>query len=117
MNKEAFKALFNQALLKAATKAESQWQLSLPRSFMFDLNAFGYSGPLLTFEQTVDRIFISEDKFYRVIDVAITGVHPEYAVVFIRVSGHSPSSFSDTQNPKELGPFNVMVSGKLEKLK
>lgn len=117
MNKETFKALFQKALLKAATQAELQWQLTLPRSFMFDLNAFGYSGPLLTFDQTVDRIFISENKFYRVVDIAITGVHLEYAVVFVRVSGHSPSSFPDTQDPKELGPFNVMVSGKLEKLK
>lgn len=115
MTRGKFKSLFHQALISAAEKAELQAKVILPRTFMIDLQAFGYSGPLLTCDKTIDRIYISKNEFYRIIDVAIIGVHPKYAVAFVRVSGHAPSSFSKTLNPKELGPFNIMISEKIEK--
>lgn len=115
MNKEKFKSLFCRALVIAAEKAESRAKIIVPRTFMIDLQAFGYSGGLLTCAQIINRIYIGEDKFYRIIDVAITGIHPKYAVAFARVSGHSPSVFSDTLSPNELAPFNIMTSTKIDK--
>lgn len=115
MTKEEFKSLFQKALIAAAVQAESHSDITLPREFRIDLQAFGYSGPLLTCDQAIDRIFIDKDKFYRIIDVAVTGIQQKYSVAFVRVSGHSPDLFSKTKNPKELGPFNIMVSEKIEK--
>lgn len=115
MTKEIFKSLFQKALSTAAAKTESAANVTLPRDYMINLQAFGYSGPLLTCDQSIERLYINEDEFYRIIDVAIIGIHPEYSVAFVRVSGHAPGLFSATLNPKELGPFNILVSEKLDK--
>lgn len=115
MTKEQFKSIFYKALGVAAGAAVPQANGKVPHAFMIDLQAFGYSGGLLTCEQAIDRIFISEDKFYRIIDVAITGVHPEYAVAFVRVSGHPPNAYADTLSPETMGPFNILTSMKIEK--
>lgn len=116
MTKEMFKDLFRKALLIAAEKGEAQAKINLPRAFMIDLQAFDYSGPLMTVDQAVDRIYLTEDKFFKIIDIAVTGVHPQYAIAFVRVSGHAPGLFSDTFNPNELGPFNIMTSKQIDKL-
>ena len=52
--------------------------------------------------QAVDHIYLGNDRFYKIIDVAIRRVLPRKSVAFVRVSGHPPGPFSQTWDPSDL---------------
>lgn len=116
VTKEHLTELFHRALVAAADKAESKAKITLPRTFMINLQAFGNTADLLTCDQAIDQIYLGCDNFYKVIDVAIIAYRAAYSVAFVRVSGHPPGAFTETIAPEEFGPFNVLVSEKLDKL-
>jgi hypothetical protein len=81
---------------------------------MIELHAPTSGGELLSVDQAVDKIYLGDDKFYRIIDVAIQKVSRDKTIAFVRVSGHSPGAFSQTWDPTDLGPFKQILSQTIE---
>ena len=115
MNKQEFSQLFANAVEIAIQNAEKRLGFKLPRSYQIQLYGAGSSGLLLEPACALDRLYLSEDKFYRIIDVALVKVSKQSVTVFVRVSRHKPASFAQTWNkPLGSGPFKQMSSMKIE---
>lgn len=112
MTKSEFRKLFLQALNIAADNAEEMLATSIVRSFLIELHAPGGGGSerLLTVEEAFDYLYLDEDHFYRIIDVAVKKLMAANSVVFVRVSGHPPDKFEKTWFPAGRGPFKQIYS-------
>lgn len=113
MTRVDFQELFQRALNEAAEDAEKKLLKAIPRSFLIRLHSFGLDGRLLSVDDAADKIYISADSFYRIIDVAIEEVLPAESVAFVRVSGHAPDALSTTWDPSGSGPFKQFVFDKI----
>lgn len=113
MTKGTFLELFQRALNDAAGSAETKLLKAIPRSFLIRLHSFGLDDRLLSIEGAADKIYISSDRFYRILDVAIEEVLPKESVAFVRVSGHVPDALSVTWDPTGSGPFKQIVFDKI----
>jgi hypothetical protein len=114
MTKNEFRELLLRALNSAAENAEAKLAKRVPRSFAIELHAPGSSGRAVSLDEAVDQIYLGSDRFYRIIDVAITKLLPGETVAFVRVSGHAPAEFSKTWDPASLGPFKQTIADKIE---
>src|SRR5438046_5456 len=114
MTKRDFRKLFLRALRAAAELADVKLAKRIPRSFLIELHAPTSPGHIMNVDAAMDRIYLGNDRFYRVIDVAIRGISPNQAIAFVRVSGHPPGQFSQTWDPKNLGPFKQILSETIE---
>jgi hypothetical protein len=111
MNKAQFSALFESALNQAADNARAQTNRPNPRHFIVKLYGAGHGGDLMTPDQAIEALYISDDKFYRIIDVSATDFGIETATFFVRASDHEPSSFDKTWNkPPGSGPFKQLIA-------
>lgn len=116
MQIEEFNDLFLDVLETASANAERILEHSVPRYHKILLFGAGYSGQLMNVSEAVKALYISSDKFYFVIDVAVQKVTNESCVVFVRVSGHEPTEFENTLNrPKGNGPFK-QIEAQIEDL-
>jgi hypothetical protein len=113
MTKEDFRERFQRALNDAAGGAETKLTKAIPRSFLIRLHSFGFDDRLISVDDAVDKIYISGDRFYRIIDVAIEEVLSKESVAFVRVSGHAPDALSATWDPAGSGPFKQIVADKI----
>jgi hypothetical protein len=114
MNKHEFRGLFLRALDEAAENAELVLGRKVPRSFLVELHAPDSPDESLTIDGAVDRMYLGEDRFYRITDVAIRRVCLGKSVAFVRVSGHAPGPFSETWDPTGLGPFKQLIPETIE---
>lgn len=110
-----FNELFRQALEQAAKNAETRLSRAVPRDFTVHVYGAGYSGTTMSPEQASERLYLGPNRFYRIIDVAVTGVSGDRCTAFVRASGHQPSSFEDTWNePPGSGPFKQLLAEKID---
>jgi hypothetical protein len=114
MTKNDFRELFLRALNAAAADAEASLAKPVPRSFRIELHAPHSSGRMVSVEQALDQLYLGDDRFFRIIDVAIKGLLPRKSVAFVRVSGHPPGTYSQTWDPSNLGPFKHLIAEKIE---
>lgn len=114
MTKGKFHRLFLQALNIAAENADATLGRRVPRQFDIELHATGASRDTMSIEQALDHIYLGDNRFYKIIDVAIRRVLPGTSVAFVRVSGHPPGPFSETWDPSELGPFKQIIATPIE---
>lgn len=106
MDNQEFKKLFLKALYDAAFHAERRFNRQISRSFEIELHGAGYVGSRITPEAAADILFIDNEHFYRIIDVAVIEIQATKTCVFVRVSGHEPGVFIETWNqPPGMGPF------------
>jgi hypothetical protein len=105
MTRKDFLELFLRVLNGAAEVTEAKLKKPVPRSFSIRLHSFGNDDHLISVDETIDKMYLGRDRFYRIIDVAIEEVLPEESVVFVRVSGHPPDALSATWDPSGSGPF------------
>jgi hypothetical protein len=110
---EEFRELFQRALNIAADNAEANLPKSIPRSFLVALHSFGYDDKLLSVDEAVDKMYLGNDRFYRIIDVAVIEVSLNDSVVFVRVSGHAPGPLGATWDPTGSGPFKQLIAEKI----
>jgi hypothetical protein len=106
MDRETFQKLFNDALASAATSAG----LGPPSNgdFEVQLHLHGrHDG--LTPAETLERLYLGPDKFFKVIDVVVLGVRADKVQAFVRVSGHEPGTFAETWSPQGTGPFKILT--------
>ena len=116
MQIDQFNELFLDVLETAAVNAEKIVGHPVPRNYKISLFGAGYSGQLIDVSEAVKALYISPDKFYFVIDVAVQKITNENCVLFVRVSGHKPTEFQNTLNrPEGNGPFK-QIEGQIEDL-
>ena len=114
MTKGEFRRLFLRALDRAAASAEAKLARPIPRSFLIELHGAGSPGQTASIEEALDQMYLGSNRFHRIIDVAIKRLLPENSVAFVRVSGHSPTTFNATWNPADLGPFKQITAETIE---
>jgi hypothetical protein len=114
MTKRSFRTLFLRALRNAADVADTRLSMPAPRSFLIELHSPICSGELLQVDEALDRLYLSGDKFYRIIDVAIEKISSDKTIAFVRVSGHAPGPFDETWDPTNLGPFKQVLAQTIE---
>lgn len=107
MDLEDFKKLFIKNVRYAISIAEEYFEKNYPDEFEIELHGTGSSGSVMSIDNATNHIFISPDLFYKVIDIAC---HQETkngkSLIFVRVSGHQPTTFDKTVNIKPgNGPF------------
>ena len=111
MQKHEFSQLFSKALEDAAAYAEERLGRAVARDFEIELHGAGHSGICLSPDEALNLLFISEDRFYRVIDVAVIEIRPTKTRIFVRPSDHTPSAFEETWNqPPGAGPFKQIYA-------
>ena len=69
----------------------------------------------MTTDEAVNALYLGKNRFYRVIDVAITAVSDKFSRVFVRASAHKPSTFEETwNNPPGGGSFKQLMAEDIE---
>jgi hypothetical protein len=114
MTKADFRALFLRALNIAAENAEEKIGAPVSRSFRIELHAPESSGHLVSVDEALDHIYLGDDRFYRIIDVAIKELLPGESLAMVRVSGHPPEEFGKTWDPSGTGPFKQIWARTIE---
>jgi hypothetical protein len=110
VTKDDFRKLFQLALNTAANNIDKHADIPVARSFLIDLHAPGFSGQAVSFEEALDHLYLGDNLFYKIIDVAIEELRSRESVVFVRVSGHPPTDFDKTCDPAGLGPFKHVLA-------
>lgn len=118
MNAHDFGLLFTEKLNEAARLAESSLGKPIPRTFVILRESPKSDGRRISVDQAVSELFVSDEKFYRIIDLAVVEVSPTTTCVWVRESGHGPCSFEQTWNqPPGSGPFKQLISGEIRVVK
>ncbi|MGH7100472.1 MAG: hypothetical protein ACREE4_22885 [Stellaceae bacterium] len=114
MRKRDFRKLFLRALELAAEEADARFGQRVPRSFLVELHAWTSGGKIMSLEGALDEIYLSDNRFYRIIDIAAKNITSDRTIAFVRVSGHPPGPFSQTWDPANLGPFKQIFAETIE---
>jgi hypothetical protein len=114
MSFEKFYGLFHNALLAAVKSAEEQLHRELPQKVKIELHGAGRSGDLVAPVIAAQQLYLGEEIFYRIIDVAVIKVSKTECTVFVRPSAHTPGAFNQTWNkPPGSGPFKQLFAEKI----
>lgn len=115
MTKNEFGVLFDDALEVAARNAEKKLGRPVPRIFEIEMHGLAPHSRRLMKNQALDEIYLAADRFYRIIDLAVRRINKDVSMVFMRVSGHEPGTFSQTWNqPPGSGPFKQLLADDIE---
>jgi hypothetical protein len=111
MNRREFEELFRQKLNEAAKLAETSLNKNFSREFGILRNSPRADGRRISVEEAVTELYISESRFFLIIDIAVVEVSPAITWFWTQESGHPPSSFDQTWNqPQGSGPFKIMFA-------
>lgn len=104
MDKSSFALLFQEAVRRALEQAGVSGSLKPVVEFQGKPNP---ERPVVV-DEALDFLWLSPDRFYRVVDVAAFVGEDNPPVIFVRPAGFEPSAYEDTWEPHGLGPFKVM---------
>ena len=110
MIKAEFRDLFLRALEAAAQNADKSIGITVPRSFVVELHSPKIEGHIVSIDDALDHLYLDDDHFFRIVDVAIKEIRLEKSMVFVRVSGHTAVKFNETWNPADCGPFKQILA-------
>jgi hypothetical protein len=105
MDKTGYALLFQEAVRRALEQAGLSASLSEP---VVEFHGRPNPARPVTINEALDLLWLSPDRFYRVVDVAAFVGEEDPPVLFVRPSGHEPSAYADIWEPADLGPFKVM---------
>lgn len=114
MTKRRFRTLFLKALATAAEAVHTRAIGPASRAFVIELHGAAATGECMSVDQAVDRLYLGDDKFYRIIDVAVRARAADKIIAFVRVSGHQTGAFDQTWDPSNLGPFKQILAQAVE---
>jgi len=114
VTKDDFRKLFQLALNTAANNVDKHVDIPVVRSFLIDLHVPGVSGHAVSFEEALDQLYLGDNFFYKIIDVAIKELRPRESVVLVRASEHPPTDFDKTCDPAGLGPFKHVLAARVD---
>jgi hypothetical protein len=108
MNKDQFKELFLRSVQRAVENAKNS-SLEWPVDFHIELHGAGVPGEIISLNDALNKMYLGDDLFYRIIDVGVKVRENKEVIVFVRISNHNPTDFSGTWNePEGSGPFKVV---------
>jgi len=105
MDKGRFALLFREAVRRALEQAGVPASLGEP---VVEFYGKPNPGSPVTVAEALDFLWLSPERFYRVVDVAAFLGENNPPVIFVRPAGFEPSAYADTWEPQGLGPFKVM---------
>src|SRR4051794_15121604 len=105
MNEDDFALLF----LRAVTRAEEAFNVKTGSVSSFEIHSPLGAGRVFEIADVASKVFLSGEKFYRIIDLGIISEKHGNSVGFVRVSGHPPVPFFETYDPSDLGPFKILA--------
>lgn len=118
MNADEFRILFVEKLNEAARIAEASLGSPISRNFIILRDSPKSDGRRISVDQAASELFVTNEKFFRIIDLAVVEVSPTTTTVWARESGHAPGSFDNTWNqPPGSGPFKQLISADIRQVK
>ena len=105
MDKSSYAQMFDEAVRRALKLAHLD-STSIEPSVEFH----GKPNPPqpITTAEALDLLWLSPERFYRIVEVAAFVGENDPPTLFVRLSGHEPSAYSDTWDPSDLGPFRAI---------
>lgn len=107
MNKTAFALALQDAVETACRSAEKSLGKTLSRDVIVRMYGAGTNDLDVSPEEFIDRAYISDGVFHRLIDVMVVEIIGTRPVVFARISSHPPAPLSECWNG-EKGPFKQL---------
>jgi hypothetical protein len=108
MNKDEFRTLFHKNVDAAIESAAKRINIK-PLSTEIELYGANMSGKIMTIEEALDFLYLSEDRFYPTIDISVKSVRNTTFTIFVRISARNPVEFNKTWNtPEGNGPFKIL---------
>ena len=114
MTRDQLYLLFLGALEKAAVNADSKLPTPAPRSFWIELHGVGDQIQSMDVGEAFQRVYLGDDCFYAMIDIAIKVVSADKSLVFMNVSSRRPVGFKSTWDPENFGPFKPLLPDSIE---
>jgi len=114
MNKDEFAIRFRAELDSAADAVEHELGGRVARAY--DI-AYGdpRQRPLIDVEGAIEMLARDAPRFPRIIDISVVGLRDGATLVFVRPSGHTPSTWEETWNvPPGRGPFKTLVASEVD---
>lgn len=108
MTKEEFSLLFDEAMRRATFAFSRVYGKRVANPDTFEAHTPGLTGRIVSANEALNAIFLSEGQFYKIIDVAVISRGDAPPRGFVRVSGHPPCPYEKTLNPRDLGPFKIL---------
>jgi len=109
MDKAAFALAFQDAVEIACRSAEKSLGRNLSRNVIVRMYGAGVNGLDISPQDFIDRAYISDRSFYRLIDVMVVEIVGTRPVVFSRISSHPPDQLSKCWNGDK-GPFKQLTA-------
>jgi hypothetical protein len=103
MERAAYEEIFRRATHEFLKRAGAPSDAK-PAVALIEMHGAGSSGEMVSEKDLLSRLFIDSSHFYRIIDIGLVGDAAEQRL-FVRASAHRPSSWNDTWDPNEFGPF------------
>ena len=108
MQRPDFERAFANQIRLALEEAENRLSVALPRSVAVELHGAGHEGTVLSVEDAARALFLGPNRFFRIIDLGVLAIEPEFTCVFVRASAHTPGPWHETWDPKRAGPFKQL---------
>jgi len=109
-SKEEFDVLFRSSITQAIATVERMLGHSIPRDVVIRLHGAGEGGADMSVDDALSTLYLTPDRFYRVIDIGVVRTTRDTTYVFVGVSGHAPGPWESTWNrPPGNGPFKVII--------
>jgi hypothetical protein len=105
MDKTGYALLFQEAIRRALQQAGLSATLSEP---VVEFHGRPNPKRRVKVDEALDFLWLSADRFYRIVDVAAFSGEDNPPVIFVRPAGFEPSTYEDTWEPSGLGPFKVI---------
>ena len=110
MTRHDFFVLFLAQLELAAQAADAQLGRIVPRHFGILRGSPGPDGRRVSVDDAFDELWLSDNRFYRIVDLIVAEITPSTTWIWANASGHEPSVFEATWNqPPGAGPFKATV--------
>jgi len=105
MDKSGYGLLFQEAIQQALQLAGLSFA---PSDAVVEFHGRPSPDRLISVDEALDFLWLSEDRFYLVVDVAAISGEESPPVLFVRPAGFEPGNYEDTWRPSGVGPFKVM---------
>lgn len=111
MNLIAFESLLAVAVARAIDAGCETGGQARPSTILFEIRGGGVPLRVVKDLAAAARIlYLDEDHFWRVIDVALSNISNDVGHVMLAISVHPPVEFDLTWNtPRGMGPFKVLT--------
>lgn len=110
MTKDDFKKRFHAAIAEARRLTAEAYHMDLAPNDEIVLFGAGVSGVRMSAEEALGRLYLGDQWFFKLIDVAVVEADDGKTIEFVRPSNHTPCEIHETWNRGEgLAPFKAIL--------